>query len=183
MKHLIAAMLFLAPFIAGAQSGNGGQFAENSRGSIRYIGYANGHYSVEIKNKQPGTVNQTVVWLQNTAAFTLQAGEVKIVQLPGNQGGIKIKMKPLSSVDGSTGDMGWLEIEAPFVLPLKMKDIKTVKLNSTTLRIYFTVTEATDNNKVTFEMSTTGKDHKEVAVVSPSNGFEAKQYYVDIKVK
>ncbi len=51
---LICALL---PVFSMAQTGNGGQSAENNFGKLEYVGYSSGQYVLNVTNKQSCTVS------------------------------------------------------------------------------------------------------------------------------
>lgn len=184
MKTILFSVALLISAVCFSQttlSGNNGQYAENDLGIMEYIGHQSGSYIVKITNKQPCAVTRKAEWLSKDTLFTIAANASITVQLPGTAANTKIRSKPLNSC--SSGDMGWIEIYSPTVLPITFKSITATKISDTHVKIEFDVAEVSGVNTYNIQVSTDGKTYKNIAIVFPDDTQPNRKYMVVVRVK
>lgn len=181
MKKVIFFLLSLLPFIADAQTGNGGQYYENSFAKIEYIGYSNGSYVVNITNKQFGTVNFQTNWLTNDTTFSIGAYQTITVYLAGpKQSNVSIKTKPKTRCGGGSGDLGWLEIWTPTSLPIHFIDFKVTRVNDHIVHVVFTANEDTMTDHFNILASKDGVNYTTITIMFPQHTSGNHIYSVNI---
>lgn len=177
MKTMIL-ICALIPFISMAQSGNGGQSAENNFGKLEYVGYSNGEYVLGLTNKQSCTVNIKLEWLGHDSVISFAPNLPTIIRLPGAAvGNTKIKSKPLDRCSAGSSDMGFLEIWSPVTLPIKFNYFQGTRISDTKMKLQFDVEDTDNEGKFTVQVSFNGKDWEDVAVILP-NGSGVYTVYV-----
>lgn len=121
MKKIIVLLLAALPILTFAQSGNGGQSAEDSYGKLVYMGYSSGNYVLQVTNKQSCTVSIEIKVLSLDTTISVAGGATITATLPGAAvSGTKITSKPLSQCpDSPSGNMGPLEVFSPQNLPIQ----------------------------------------------------------------
>jgi hypothetical protein len=178
MKHflLICALL---PLFSMAQSGNGGQSAENNFGKLEYIGYSNGEYVLNATNKQSCTATHKFEWLGKDSVISLPPNLPTIIRLPGAAvANTKIKSKPLDRCEPGSSDMGFLEIWTPIGLPITFNYFRGTLVSSTKMKLEFSVEDTDNEGKFTIQVSFDGIKWVDLVVILPF-GSGAYTVYVE----
>lgn len=177
MKTMIL-ICALIPFISNAQSGNGGQSAENNFGKLEYVGYSNGEYVLNATNKQSCTVNIKFEWLGHDTVISIAPNLPTIIRLPGAAvGNTKIKSKPLDRCESGSSDMGFLEIWSPVSLPITFNYFRGTLISPTKLKLEFDVSDTDNEGKFTIQVSFDGRKWEDLVIILP-NGSGVYTVYV-----
>jgi hypothetical protein len=167
MKHffLICALL---PIISMAQTGNGGQSAENNFGKLEYIGYSNGEYVLSATNKQTCMATHKFEWLGKDSVISLAPNLPTIIHLPGAAvANTKIKSKPLDRCESGSSDMGFLEVFSLVSLPITFNYFSGTLISSTKMKLEFSVEDTDNEGKFTIQVSFDAKKWEDLVVILP----------------
>lgn len=168
MKHLLL-ICALFPLISMAQTGNGGQSAENNFGKLEYVGYSNGEYVLNATNKQSCTVNIKFEWLGHDTVISIAPNLPTIIRLPGNAvANTKIRSKPLDRCESGSSDMGFLEVYSPISLPITFNYFKGTKVSDTKMKLEFDVSDTDNEGKFTIQVSFDGKHWEDLVIILPN---------------
>lgn len=168
MKTMIL-ICALIPFYSMAQTGNGGQSAENNFGKLEYVGYSNGEYVLTATNKQSCTVNIKLEWLNHDSVISFAPNLPTIIRLPGAAvGNTKIKSKPLDRCESGSSDMGYLEIWSPVSLPITFNYFRGTTISPTKMKLEFDVSDTDNDGKFTIQVSFDGKKWEDLVVLLPN---------------
>ncbi len=158
----------LLPLFSMAQTGNGGQSAENNFGKLEYVGYSNGEYVLNITNKQSCTVTAKIEWLDKDSVISLPPNTPTIIRLSGNAiANTKIKSKPLDRCEPGSSDMGFLEIWTPISLPITFNYFSGTLISSTKMKLEFSVEDTDNEGKFTIQVSFDSKVWNDLVVILP----------------
>lgn len=158
----------LIPLFSMAQSGNGGQSAENNFGRLEYVGYSNGEYVLSATNKQTCTATHKFEWLGKDSTISLLPNTPTIIRLPGNAvAHTKIKSKPLDRCEPGSSDMGFLEVISPTALAVKFNYFEGTLLPDNRLKLHFSVEDTDKEGKFTISVSFDFKKWEDLPILLP----------------
>jgi hypothetical protein len=158
----------LFPLFSMAQSGNGGQSAENNFGKLEYVGYSNGEYVLNVTNKQTCTVNIKLEWLTEDSVISIAPNLPTIIRLPGAAvANTKIKSKPLDRCEPGSSDMGYLEIWTPISLPITFNYFRGTLISLSKMKLEFSVEDTDNEGKFTIQVSFDGRKWEDLIVILP----------------
>lgn len=171
MKHVLLICALLPIFSMAQTTGNGGQYAENALGKMNYAGHANGEYIISRTNLQACSVEIKVDWLDKDTSITIAGNSQTIIRLPGQfVAHTIIKSRPLDRCGSNEGDMGWLEICSPDILPLKFNYFRGSVISPTKIKLELSVTGTEDEGKFNLQASFDGKTFETITVLLPYDG-------------
>lgn len=177
MKTMIL-ICALFPIISMAQSGNGGQSAENNFGKLEYVGYSNGEYVLSATNKQSCTINTKFEWVGHDSVISIAGNTTVIIRLPGNAISMtKIRSKPLDRCESGSSDLGWLEIWSPASLPIKFNYFQGTRISDTKMKLQFDVEDPDNEGKLIIQVSFDAKKWEDLVIILP-NGSGIYTVYV-----
>jgi hypothetical protein len=169
----------LFPLFSMAQTGNGGQSAENNFGKLEYVGYSNGEYVLSATNKQTCTATHKLEWLGKDSVISLPPNSPTIIHLPGAAvANTKIKSKPLDRCEPGSSDMGFLEVVSPVSLPITFNYFSGTLISSTKMKLEFSVEDTDNDGKFTISVSFDFKKWEDLVVILPY-GSGAYTVYVE----
>jgi hypothetical protein len=159
----------LFPLFSMAQTGNGGQSAENNFGKLEYVGYSNGEYVLNATNKQSCTATHKFEWLGKDSVISLPPNLPTIIRLPGAAvANTKIKSKPLDRCEPGSSDMGFLEVTSQTSLAVKFNYFEGTLLPDNRLKLHFSVEDTDNDGKFTISVSFDFKKWEDLVVILPS---------------
>lgn len=159
---------------------NGGQANENNYGRLTYLGYENGHYVLELANKQACGVDFHLQWLHKDTTIFVGKQAAITIQLPGGAiGNLKIKARPLYKCGSSGGDMGQLEIITPAALPVTFVSVTAPRVSDTEFMVTWHISNPVNVNTYRVQTSSDGLTWQEAGLVWPG---QENRYKVKINL-